>query len=100
MTLFSVHNAFVNHYVCTHDTCKMVWRRHVSEASEHCKIAVCRDICKLQDLESRAAIVGPNGIGKSTLLGLIAGTLEPSQGHITRNPKVWYADAEHLFSRH
>jgi ABC-type transport system involved in cytochrome bd biosynthesis fused ATPase/permease subunit len=25
------------------------------------------------DLESRAAIVGPNGIGKSTLLGLIAG---------------------------
>lgn len=25
------------------------------------------------DLESRAAIVGPNGVGKSTLLGLIAG---------------------------
>jgi hypothetical protein len=28
------------------------------------------------------------GIGKSTLLGLIAGTLEPTQGTITRNPKV------------
>jgi ABC-type protease/lipase transport system fused ATPase/permease subunit len=42
----------------------------------------------LQDLESRAAIVGPNGIGKSTLLGLIAGSLEPVKGHITRNPKV------------
>jgi hypothetical protein len=42
----------------------------------------------LQDLESRAAIVGPNGIGKSTLLGLISGALEPVKGHITRNPKV------------
>jgi ABC-type polysaccharide/polyol phosphate transport system ATPase subunit len=28
------------------------------------------------------------GIGKSTLLGLISGTLEPVKGHITRNPKV------------
>jgi energy-coupling factor transporter ATP-binding protein EcfA2 len=46
--------------------------------------------CRLpwQDLESRAAIVGPNGIGKSTLLGLISGALEPVTGHITRNPKV------------
>ena len=40
------------------------------------------------DLESRAAIVGPNGIGKSTLLGLIAGTLEPVVGHVTRNHQV------------
>lgn len=40
------------------------------------------------DLESRAAIVGPNGIGKSTLLGLISGALEPVTGQITRNPKV------------
>lgn len=28
------------------------------------------------------------GIGKSTLLNLIAGTLEPTKGHIARNPKV------------
>lgn len=42
----------------------------------------------LQDLESRASIVGPNGIGKSTLLGLISGTLEPVSGHVTRNPKA------------
>lgn len=48
------------------------------------------------DLESRAAIVGPNGIGKSTLLGLISGTLEPTHGHITRNPKVRLA----VFSQH
>ncbi|WIA32674.1 hypothetical protein OEZ86_003475 [Tetradesmus obliquus] len=48
------------------------------------------------DLESRAAIVGPNGIGKSTLLGLISGALEPVKGHITRNPKVRMA----TFSQH
>eukprot|EP00197_Chlamydomonas_leiostraca_P008797 CAMPEP_0202864636 /NCGR_PEP_ID=MMETSP1391-20130828/4798_1 /ASSEMBLY_ACC=CAM_ASM_000867 /TAXON_ID=1034604 /ORGANISM="Chlamydomonas leiostraca, Strain SAG 11-49" /LENGTH=767 /DNA_ID=CAMNT_0049544399 /DNA_START=78 /DNA_END=2381 /DNA_ORIENTATION=- len=48
------------------------------------------------DLESRAAIVGPNGIGKSTLLGLISGHLQPTQGHITRNPKVRLA----VFSQH
>jgi hypothetical protein len=40
--------------------------------------------------------VGPNGIGKSTLLGLIGGTLEPTRGHIYRNPKVRLA----VFSQH
>ena len=42
------------------------------------------------DLETRCAIVGPNGIGKSTLLGLISGTLEPTRGTVTRNPKVFF----------
>lgn len=32
--------------------------------------------------------MGPNGIGKSTLLGLISGELEPTKGHVFRNPKV------------
>ena len=36
------------------------------------------------------------GIGKSTLLNLIAGSLEPTSGHITRNPKVRMA----TFSQH
>ncbi|KAG1664619.1 hypothetical protein FOA52_004494 [Chlamydomonas sp. UWO 241] len=48
------------------------------------------------DLESRFAIVGPNGIGKSTMLSLISGALEPTKGHITRNPKVRLA----TFSQH
>eukprot|EP00887_Chlorella_sp_A99_P006972 scaffold2.g6972.t1 len=48
------------------------------------------------DLESRFAIVGPNGIGKSTLLGLISGALQPTQGHVYRNPKVRLA----TFSQH
>ena len=40
------------------------------------------------DLESRCAIVGPNGIGKSTLLNLIVGALEPTEGFVQRNGKV------------
>lgn len=40
------------------------------------------------DMESRLAIVGPNGVGKSTLLGLISGTLEPTSGYIQRNQKA------------
>jgi len=40
------------------------------------------------DADSRFAIVGSNGIGKSTLLNLIAGSLEPVKGHVQRNPKV------------
>ena len=31
------------------------------------------------------------GIGKSTLLGLISGQLEPTRGTVTRNPKVGLA---------
>jgi ATPase subunit of ABC transporter with duplicated ATPase domains len=33
-------------------------------------------------------VVGPNGIGKSTLLKLISGELEPSSGTVFRSPKV------------
>ena len=40
------------------------------------------------DLDSRLAIVGPNGIGKSTLLNLICGQLDPTFGLIQRNSKV------------
>ncbi|KAL4515714.1 hypothetical protein Ndes2437B_g07137 [Nannochloris sp. 'desiccata'] len=48
------------------------------------------------DTESRLSIVGPNGIGKSTLLGLISGTLEPTKGRVYRNPKLRLA----IFSQH
>ena len=35
---------------------------------------------------ARLAVVGPNGIGKSTLLRLLAGVDEPDRGSVTRTP--------------
>jgi len=48
------------------------------------------------DLDSRVAMVGPNGIGKSTILKLISGDLEPSSGTIFHSAKVRIA----VFSQH
>ncbi|CAK7335779.1 unnamed protein product [Dovyalis caffra] len=48
------------------------------------------------DLESRIAMVGPNGIGKSTILKLIAGELQPTSGTVFRSAKVRIA----VFSQH
>jgi ATPase subunit of ABC transporter with duplicated ATPase domains len=39
------------------------------------------------DMSSRIAIVGPNGVGKSTLIKLLMGELEPQEGTVIRNPK-------------
>ena len=35
---------------------------------------------------SRIGIVGPNGIGKSTLLRILAGVESPDSGHVSREP--------------
>merc|ERR1719309_327023 len=40
------------------------------------------------DMESRIAIVGPNGVGKSTFLKLILGDLEPSKGEARKNLRL------------
>jgi len=40
------------------------------------------------DMESRVAIVGPNGVGKSTFLKLIMGDLEPTKGEARRNLRL------------
>lgn len=38
--------------------------------------------------DSRVTLCGPNGIGKSTLLNLMTGVLEPTSGYITLNRQV------------
>lgn len=37
------------------------------------------------DMDSRIAVVGPNGVGKSTFMSLMLGELEPTSGEIIRN---------------
>ncbi|XP_063709132.1 ATP-binding cassette sub-family F member 1 [Culicoides brevitarsis] len=40
------------------------------------------------DLQSRIAIVGPNGVGKSTFLKLLCGDLQPQQGEQRKNHRL------------
>ena len=40
------------------------------------------------DMESRVAIVGPNGVGKSTFLKLLMGDIEPTRGEMRRNLRL------------
>lgn len=40
------------------------------------------------DMASRVAIVGPNGVGKSTFLKLLVGDLEPCTGEVKRNHRL------------
>ncbi|XP_045195664.2 ATP-binding cassette sub-family F member 1-like [Mercenaria mercenaria] len=40
------------------------------------------------DMNSRVAIVGPNGVGKSTFLKLLVGDLEPKVGELQKNHRL------------
>jgi len=40
------------------------------------------------DMESRIAIVGPNGVGKSTFLKLLMGDLDPTSGEMRKNNRL------------
>jgi ATP-binding cassette subfamily F protein 2 len=44
-----------------------------------------RDLDLSVDMDTRVAIVGPNGVGKSTLLKLLVGELQPTRGTISKH---------------
>lgn len=48
------------------------------------------------DMDSRTALVGPNGVGKSTLLRLMTGKLSPTGGAVTRHTHLKLG----LYSQH
>lgn len=49
---------------------------------------VLRDISLTVDTSSRLGVVGPNGVGKSTLLRMLAGQLEPNSGTVALVPRA------------
>ncbi len=53
---------------------------------EHGTHPVLVDVDLMLTERSRVAIVGPNGVGKSTLLGVLAGFLTPDKGSVTAAP--------------
>lgn len=46
------------------------------------------DVDLTVDMDSRIALVGGNGCGKTTLLKLLLGTLQPQIGHVSRHPRL------------
>ena len=55
-------------------------------AKQHGAQVVLRDVTLVVPPRSRIGLVGPNGVGKSTLLRLLAGLEQPDAGRIRRSP--------------
>lgn len=55
----------------------------------HTQVPVLRDVNFIIPRGQTVAVLGPNGVGKSTLLHLVAGLLEPSSGVVTVSGSVF-----------
>jgi ATPase subunit of ABC transporter with duplicated ATPase domains len=56
---------------------------HLSFHYPHSKVEVLKNVTFNVEAGERIAVIGPNGIGKTTLMRLLAGDLHPSKGKIT-----------------
>jgi lipopolysaccharide transport system ATP-binding protein len=56
--------------------------------SHHTSVRILHDITFAIPRGQTVAIIGANGVGKSTLLHLVAGLLQPSSGDVTVNGRV------------
>jgi ATPase subunit of ABC transporter with duplicated ATPase domains len=65
---------------------------HLGFHYPHSKLEVLKNLTFTVEAEERIAIIGPNGIGKTTLMRLLAGDLHPTKGKITwvENAQVGY----------
>ncbi|KAJ2815757.1 ABC transporter ATP-binding protein arb1, partial [Coemansia erecta] len=52
------------------------------------KHALYRNVEAAVDMDSRIALIGPNGTGKSTLLKLMSGDLDPTDGRVQRHTQL------------
>jgi len=57
---------------------------------------VLKDISTTIHKGDRIALIGDNGVGKSTLLKIIAGLIKPTRGRIEELGSVWYFPQLHL----
>ena len=62
--------------------------QNISFKYEVSSISLFEDVDFGINLESRVAIVGPNGVGKSTFLKLLTGDLMPTKGELVRNLRL------------
>lgn len=53
-----------------------------------CDLVLAYSFSAIMGFVNCSLVVGPNGIGKSTILKLIAGELQPSSGTVFRSAKV------------
>ena len=67
-----------------------------SVAKSYATVQVLDQVTLVVSPGDRIGIVGPNGIGKSTLLRVLAGLEEPDRGEVTRSGTVGYLPQEPL----